>query len=287
VRSVPALLWPTVAAAPDRRALVLDDRSTTYGEFGDLVERSARALGALGVGPGDRVATVLPNGIEQIAVLFATTTIGAVVVPLNARASAAERHPLAVAKQVATASDLTAGRVALGIGTGWLGEEFAALDAPFSTRGARTDEMLTIMTRLRRDGHLAFDGRHFRFDSVVQTPSPRHRIPVHVGGRSAPALRRAARHDGWLGPRLGVDELAPIVERVRTIRREVRPDDTFSVFAVPVEPRRADDYVALDGVTDLVIALWGFDDGGIGPALSERIDALEEFARSADLPRWP
>ena len=228
--------------------------------------------------------TPFPDPFTAFAAIgMATTTLHMVTYVLVP----ALRHPLAVAKQVATASDLTVGRVALGIGTGWLSEEFAALDAPFSTRGGRTDEMLTIMARLWRDGHLAFDGRHFRFDSVVQTPSPRHRIPVHVGGRSAPALHRAARHDGWLGPRLGVDELAPIVERVRTIRREVRPDDTFSVFAVPVEPRRADDYVALDGVTDLVIALWGFDDGGIGPALSERIDALEEFARSADLPRWP
>ena len=88
---------------------------------------------------------------------------------------------------------------------------------------------------------------------------------VHIGGRSARALRRAAGHDGWLGPRLRVDELAPIVDPVRAIRREVRPDDTFSVFA------------------DLVIALWGFDDGGVGPTLSERVGALEAFARSAEL----
>ena len=109
MRSVPALLWPTVADAPDRRALVLDDRATTYGEFGDLVERSARALGALGVGPGDRVATVLPNGIEQIAVLFATTTIGAVVVPLNARASAAElQHTVAASRAGVVISAVTA-----------------------------------------------------------------------------------------------------------------------------------------------------------------------------------
>ena len=85
MRSVPALLWPTVAAARDRRALALDDRATTYGEFGDLVERSACSSSARsGSARRSRVATVLPNGIEQIAVLFATTTIGAVVVPLNA-----------------------------------------------------------------------------------------------------------------------------------------------------------------------------------------------------------
>ena len=188
------------------------------------------------------------------------------------------RHPLTVAKQVATASDLTVGRVALGVGSGWLAEEFAALDAPFSARGGRTDEMLTIIIQLWRDGQLAFDGKHFRFESVVQTPPPSQQISIYVGGRSTRALRRAARHDGWLGPRLGVDELARIVERVRAFRRETRPDDAFSVFAVPLDPQQADEYVAIDGVTDLVIALWGFDEGGVGPTLSERIDALEAFA---------
>ena len=109
MRTVAGLLWQTVAAAPDRRALVLDDRAMTYGELGDLVERAARALVALGVGPGHRVATVLPNSIEQIAVLFATITVGAVVVPLNARARTAElQHAVGASRARVVISAATA-----------------------------------------------------------------------------------------------------------------------------------------------------------------------------------
>ena len=111
------------------------------------------------------------------------------------------RNPVLTAKMVASLDVLSGGRITLGVGTGWLKEEFEALGSPaFDARGAVTDEWLAIFKQLWSQSPASFDGRFYRYTAIhcepfpVQKPHP----PIWVGGHSRAALRRTARHgDGW------------------------------------------------------------------------------------------
>ena len=111
------------------------------------------------------------------------------------------RNPVVTAKMLATIDVLSRGRVTVGVGVGWLREEFEALGAPdFDRRGAASDEYLRIFKALWTQDPASYHGEFYRFDSVrclphpVQKPHP----PIWVGGHSKAALRRVARlGDGW------------------------------------------------------------------------------------------
>jgi probable F420-dependent oxidoreductase len=106
-----------------------------------------------------------------------------------------QRHPIYVAKELSTLDVLSGGRMMLGIGSGWLKEEFAALQIDFKARGARTDEAIMAMRALWRDNPSTFEGKHFHFRQMMSFPKPLQKggIPIHVGGHSPAAVRRAAR----------------------------------------------------------------------------------------------
>ncbi|MCI0546171.1 MAG: TIGR03619 family F420-dependent LLM class oxidoreductase, partial [Candidatus Rokubacteria bacterium] len=111
------------------------------------------------------------------------------------------RNPVATAKTLATIDVLSRGRVTVGVGVGWLREEFEALAAPdFDRRGAVSDEYIAIMKRLWTESPASFAGEFYRFDSVRCLPAPvqKPHPPIWVGGHSTAALRRVARlGDGW------------------------------------------------------------------------------------------
>lgn len=111
------------------------------------------------------------------------------------------RNPVFNAKALATTDVLSGGRVTVGIGVGWLAEEFRALGtAPFEHRGAVTDEYVEIFRKLWSGKPVAHKGRFYEFDEVVCHPRPIQQPgpPIWIGGHSAPALRRVARiGDGW------------------------------------------------------------------------------------------
>jgi probable F420-dependent oxidoreductase len=143
------------------------------------------------------------------------------------------RHPVLVAKQVATAAFFSDNRVVLGIGAGWLAEEFELLGQGWTTRGARCDEMLEIIAALMTGSDTAYHGRHYDFDTVRMAPVPSRPVPVMVGGHSDAALRRAARADGWLGIDYDLDDLAPLISKLNGYRRELgTADRPFDIFAV-------------------------------------------------------
>jgi probable F420-dependent oxidoreductase len=111
------------------------------------------------------------------------------------------RNPVLTAKMVASLDVLSGGRVTLGVGTGWLAEEFHALGSPpFARRGAVTDEWITIFKRLWTRSPDSFEGEFCRYADIRCEPFPLQKPhpPIWVGGHSRPALRRTARHgDGW------------------------------------------------------------------------------------------
>jgi probable F420-dependent oxidoreductase len=111
------------------------------------------------------------------------------------------RNPVLTAKMVSSLDVLSGGRVTLGVGVGWLKEEFEALDSPdFDKRGAVTDEWLAIFKQLWTQSPASFKGQFYSYNDILTEPFPLQKPhpPIWVGGHSKAALRRTARHgDGW------------------------------------------------------------------------------------------
>jgi probable F420-dependent oxidoreductase len=147
------------------------------------------------------------------------------------------RHPIDVAKSVATASVLSGNRVALGVGLGWMVNEYRAAGLDFATRGARCDEMIDVM-RLLWDGTMVeHHGRHFDFPPSQLSPRPAGRIPIYVGGDSPAAIHRAVcRGDGWITSGLSRETLPENVASIRRMLSEAgRTDEQFE-FVASVAP---------------------------------------------------
>lgn len=107
------------------------------------------------------------------------------------------RHPLAVARSTCTVQELAGGRFILGVGFGWLAEEFAALDVPFAERVTRFEEGIEILRASWRGGEIRHRGHHYSIEGVQVTSRPAA-VPLMLGGNGELALRRAARlGDGW------------------------------------------------------------------------------------------
>ena len=130
-----------------------------------------------------------------------------------------QRNPVYVAKEMATLDLLSHGRTILGIGSGWLKEEFDALGLDFHTRGARTDEAMKAMRALWNDNPSSFHGKHFDFGPVLSYPKPAQKggVPIHVGGHSPAAARRAGRLADGFFPAIGE---VPKLGELFTIMRE-------------------------------------------------------------------
>lgn len=190
------------------------------------------------------------------------------------------RHVLQVAKTVGTAAELSGGRVALGIGVGWMKEEFEALGQDFHTRGRRTDEMMAALRAIWRGGEVEIAGGHVRVPRGQMKPAPAKPIPIFVGGQSPAALRRAgALGDGWIGAGSGPDEVAGHLARIEKARKEAgrerEPFETIVPLTVPLDAdvvRRMEDL----GVTGLVSYPLAYQIGP-GRPLSEKYAALERW----------
>lgn len=177
-----------------------------------------------------------------------------------------QRHPVVLAKQVATLDDLSGGRIALGIGVGWYREEFEALNVDFDARGAIFDEWVAILRACWTGRPGAVPGEHHTLPAgVIHEPTPRHHVPLLVGGVSDVALRRAARQgDGWLGlqrvSRLDPDEVASHVRRLHDHRSDADDGPPPRIVLRIIESAGHDEAIAAAlpalaraGVDDVVV----------------------------------
>jgi len=137
------------------------------------------------------------------------------------------RHPLPLAKELATLQNLSEGRLILGAGVGWMAAEFAALGVPFRERGGRMDEGIAMTLAMWGEDPVSFSARHIPavIEEMRMLPQPVKPIPIWIGGSSEAALARALRLDGWHGSRLSPEAAVPIVRRLR----EKRPDPEFTI----------------------------------------------------------
>jgi probable F420-dependent oxidoreductase len=136
------------------------------------------------------------------------------------------RHPVAIARSLATLDRLSGGRVTLGAGVGWLSTEFDIVGVPFQERGARMDEIVPLLRRLWSEPVIEHHGKFYDIGRVRFEPKPLQTktggLPIELGGASPPALRRAGRiGDGWI--EIGAknfDDLAAQLEVVNQARLE-------------------------------------------------------------------
>jgi probable F420-dependent oxidoreductase len=191
------------------------------------------------------------------------------------------RDVFALAKALGTASLLSGGRVSLGLGLGWMKEEFDLVGQPFTARAQRAEEMIEVMRKLWTGDMVEHHGRHFDFPRLQMSPAVPGRIPIIVGGRSEVAQRRAARiGDGWIPDILSRDELARGIANIRRHRADsARADEPFEVIAAPKDGFDLDAYRRLEGigVTHLWTIPWLFY-GGDARSLTVKQDGLKRFA---------
>jgi probable F420-dependent oxidoreductase len=189
------------------------------------------------------------------------------------------RHPLPLAKELATLQNLSGGRFILGAGVGWMAAEFAALGAPFGERGRRMDEGIALMRALWSEDPVSFPTRHIPavIDNMRILPKPERPIPIWIGGSSEAALARALRQDGWHGSRLSPEAARPIVRRLRA----ARPEPGFAI-SLRCGWDGKDQAALAARLTDYAAA--GVDHVLVEPAersLDDWLAAVERVARAA------
>jgi len=194
------------------------------------------------------------------------------------------RHPLLVAKQVASIAALSDDRFRIGVGISWIPEEFAWIGTDMSTRGARTDEAVEIIRAVcAGDGPhwVEHHGRHYDFDRLMISPAPASPVRVLVGGHSDHAMRRAARlGDGWISANVNAAELETLVARLHAHLVDAgRTPEGFEVNGLAMDVFDADGFRRLEsaGVTECQVVPWYFY-GGDPNDLGVQVDSLARFA---------
>lgn len=145
------------------------------------------------------------------------------------------RNPIVLAKAVSTLDQLSDGRIILGIGSGWLKEEFEALGADFDNRKARTDEYLRIINVLWNSRKPQYQGQYYNFSNISFLPKPKkgYKIPVWFGGNSNEAINKAIEHcDGWHSVGLSPEEIKTKLEYIGdalSLKENIKSDFIISV----------------------------------------------------------
>ncbi|MCZ6641879.1 MAG: LLM class F420-dependent oxidoreductase [Gammaproteobacteria bacterium] len=173
----------------------------------------------------------LPDPIVWMAyVASATSTIklatGILILP--------QHNPVITAKQIATLDQLSGGRVLLGIGVGWLEEEFRALGVEFANRGQRTDEYVQAMRCLWTEEAPSFHGDFVHFERAYCRPQPAQgSVPIIVGGHSRAAARRAGRIGDGFFPARGLSEELVAVAREEAVVHDRDPEALEITASLP------------------------------------------------------
>ena len=197
------------------------------------------------------------------------------------------RHAVVTAKTVATLDVLSRGRVILGVGVGWMAEEFKVLNAPFAERGPLSDEGVAVMKELWTNENPSFQGRYYNFSDLrceprpVQKPHP----PIWLGGHTGPALRRIVEYgDGWAAVVFSPQEFAERLDKLR--ERAAKAGRDLSKITLCVSPRgKRPEAIVEDipryqelGATYLYLAFFNF-----ARNYEEMSQMMERFARDVRL----
>jgi probable F420-dependent oxidoreductase len=183
------------------------------------------------------------------------------------------RHPFSTARAVATLDVVSGGRVELGVGASWLAEEWSAVGIDFKSRGGRIDEAIEICRRLWSEEEIEHRGKFFEFEPVMFEPKPvQPRIPVHIGGDSPAALRRAALlGDGWIPMNHSLDQIPSSLAKIASIRESAGISPGIELtMGLPVAKREDLDRYEAAGVSRVLVRPWS--------SSREAVEALKRFA---------
>jgi probable F420-dependent oxidoreductase len=186
------------------------------------------------------------------------------------------RHPFAAARAIQTLDIVSGGRAEAGIGAGWLRAEWNAAGLDPHTRGRRLDEALGVCKRLWSEEVIEHHGEFYDFEPVMFEPKPvqKPHPPLHGGGESDAALRRAARFcDGWLGLAHSLESVQAPIARLRELRHEAgREAEPFEIIVSgPLEQREDLERWAETGVTRMIVSPWRRS--------PQAVDGLRDFAK--------
>jgi probable F420-dependent oxidoreductase len=200
-----------------------------------------------------------------------------------------QSNPLLLAKQVASLDQLSGGRLLLGLGVGWMAEEFKAMGAPFAGRGERFDDYLVAMKKIWSGETIEHQSEHLDWRGFTSYPLPSQRPhpPIIIGGHSPAALRRTvAMGDGWFGFTNDAVELAETLGRLRATAVAAGRDPN-SIEITALWRNYADGMESLEtyrdlGVQRLLVPLYLLSAGNLDENLSRlREDVLRKLAPSA------
>lgn len=195
------------------------------------------------------------------------------------------RQPVLVAKQATSLAVMSNNRLRLGLGLSPWPEDYAACGERWEKRGKRFDEMLTIIRQLNSGGYHGFSGEFYQVDSLKLCPVPSEPIPLLIGGHSDAALKRAAQYgDGWLHGGGEIDELDPLLARLKIYLQEFgREHDNFQIHAISADAYSADGVKRLQdkGVTDAVIGFHNtYSRNKDTSTLDSKLADIQRFAAS-------
>ncbi|GAA2782929.1 TIGR03619 family F420-dependent LLM class oxidoreductase [Mycolicibacterium pallens] len=232
--------------------------------------------------PGWQPETAWPDTWVMIGAMAAVTTR---LRFSNAVYVAPARPLIEVAKVVATAASLSDGRVSLGVGIGWMREEYELLGQEFGNRGKRLDEMIPALRALWQGGWVSWSGRYYEVPEMMIEPHPPQPVPILCGGESDAALRRAAALcDGWIGTAYTFDDAKAYVSKLDALRREFgRADQPFEIMLALMDPPSPDLYKRAEdiGITAVMCAPWMTDPAVAADGDVERYRGpIERFAES-------
>lgn len=221
----------------------------------------------------------LPDPLVWLAYVAAVTSTiklgtGILIVP--------QRNPAIVAKEVASLDKLSGGRVLLGVGAGWLEEEFDALGVPFAGRGRRLDVYLETMRALWAEDRVTLDNEFVSYRNAISLPKPVNRsVPVIIGGHTEAAARRAGRiGDGFFPGRGSPQRMAELLVVMRRAAEEVgRDPDAIEVTAGTLgvlgdDPLGAVAELVEVGVHRVAVPPLSFDPAAVGDAMANFADRV-------------
>ena len=227
---------------------------------------------------GGRADIALPDPLIWLAWAAAATSkirLGTAILILP------QHNPVIAAKQVATLDHLSGGRVLLGVGVGWLREEFEAIGASFDDRGARMDEYIAAMRALWTEEKPSFQGRFVRFSGAQCRPRPVNgTVPVIIGGHSKAAARRAGRLGDGFFPARGAPEALFDLAR-RTAEEHGRDPDSIEFSASLPDDLQDLPKLARAGVSRVLVPVTSM--AGMATAVTGPEDALGWKSRIADM----
>jgi probable F420-dependent oxidoreductase len=185
-----------------------------------------------------------------------------------------QRNPVVLAKEVATLDVLSKGRVTLGVGVGWLEEEFDAIGVPFAERAARTDEHVAVMRALWSRAAVDFDGEFTRLRGANVFPQPvEGAVPIVVGGHTLASARRAGRLGDGFFPAKG-DWAAQRAAMRDAALDAGRDPDAIEITRGGAMDRDSVQAMLDDGVDRFVIPPLAFDPAGLRDALGRFADEV-------------